>query len=137
MPRSGSACPPAALPAQGPHAARRRLRSRLPAVHPALQPPGRGVFGHLRRVRVRPAGHRPRRATAPGGLTGLGRTGAVVVGPWLGGAVVEGGDAGLGFTAFAVTGVLGAAAIRLVPIARRTRRGPAAQQAPAPSGAID
>ncbi|MFJ1700163.1 hypothetical protein ACIOHC_34670 [Streptomyces sp. NPDC088252] len=78
-----------------------------------------------------------RRATAPGGLTGLGRTGAVVVGPWLGGAVVEGGDAGLGFTAFAVTGVLGAAAIRLVPIARRTRRGPAAQQAPAPSGAID
>ncbi|MFB7531796.1 hypothetical protein ACFC0C_26860 [Streptomyces sp. NPDC056178] len=77
-----------------------------------------------------------RRATAPGGLTALGRTGAVV-GPWLGGAVVEGRDAGLGFTTVAVTGVLSSAAIRLVPIARRARRGPAAQQASAPSGAID
>ncbi|MFE7355920.1 hypothetical protein ACFU8Q_22680 [Streptomyces sp. NPDC057543] len=78
----------------------------------------------------------PRQATGPGRVTGIGRTGAVV-GPWLGGAVIEGGNAGLGFTAFAVTTVLGTVGICLVPMARRTRRGPATQQASALSGAID
>lgn len=68
------------------------------------------------------------RATGPGRVTGIGRTGAVV-GPWPGGAVVEGGN-GLGFTTFAAA-VLGAAAIFLVPPACRARRGPAAQQASA------
>ncbi|WP_457492599.1 hypothetical protein [Streptomyces sp. P5_D11] len=74
------------------------------------------------------------RATGPGRVTGIGRTGAVV-GPWPGGAVIEGGN-GLGFTTFAAA-VLGAAAIFLVPPARRARRGPAAQQTSAPAGATD
>ncbi|MBW5425202.1 MFS transporter, partial [Streptomyces sp. BG9H] len=57
------------------------------------------------------------RATGLGWVTGVGRTGAVV-GPWLGGAVVAGGNASLGFTTFAVAGVLGAVAISLVPLVR-------------------
>ncbi|MDX2732053.1 MULTISPECIES: MFS transporter [unclassified Streptomyces] len=76
------------------------------------------------------------RATGLGWVTGIGRTGAVV-GPWLGGAVVEGGDAGLGFTTFAAAAVLGAAAICLVPLARRSRRGATAQQTSAPAGATE
>ncbi|GHI03485.1 benzoate transporter [Streptomyces cellostaticus] len=61
------------------------------------------------------------RATGLGWVTGIGRTGAVV-GPTLGGAVVAGGNAALGFTTFAVAAVLGAVAISLVPLTR-TRRG--------------
>lgn len=76
------------------------------------------------------------RATGLGWVTGIGRTGAVV-GPWLGGAVVEGGNAGLGFTTFAAAAVLGAAAICLVPLAGRTRRGATAQQTSALAGATD
>ncbi|WP_240659798.1 aromatic acid/H+ symport family MFS transporter [Streptomyces sp. WAC 01529] len=57
------------------------------------------------------------RATGLGWVTGVGRTGAVV-GPWLGGAVVAGGNASLGFTTFAVAGILGAVAISLVPLVR-------------------
>lgn len=75
----------------------------------------------------------PRQAAGSARVTGIGRTGAVG-GPWLGGAVIEGGNAGLGFTAFAVTTGVG---ICLVPMARRTQRGPATQQASALSGAID
>ncbi|MFJ6572014.1 MFS transporter [Streptomyces sp. NPDC091292] len=61
------------------------------------------------------------RATGLGWVTGVGRTGAVV-GPTLGGAVIAGGNAGLGFTTFAVAAVLGAVAITLVPLVRRSRR---------------
>ncbi|MFD4632083.1 MFS transporter [Streptomyces sp. NPDC058284] len=57
------------------------------------------------------------RATALGWVAGVGRTGAVV-GPWLGGAVVEDGNASLGFTTFAVAAVLGAVAISLVALVR-------------------
>ncbi|MGW3147741.1 MFS transporter [Streptomyces sp. NPDC001177] len=60
------------------------------------------------------------RATGLGWVTGVGRTGAVV-GPTLGGAVVAGGNAGLGFTTFAVAAMLGAVAISLVPLAGRGR----------------
>ncbi|MGW5336441.1 MFS transporter [Streptomyces bauhiniae] len=60
------------------------------------------------------------RATGLGWVTGVGRAGAVV-GPTLGGRVVAGGDAGLGFTTFAIAAVLGAGAIALVPLARRPR----------------
>ncbi|WP_223775042.1 aromatic acid/H+ symport family MFS transporter [Streptomyces sp. 135] len=63
------------------------------------------------------------RATGLGWVTGVGRTGAVV-GPWLGGAVVAGGNASLGFTTFAVAAVLGAAAISLVPLVRRNDSDP-------------
>ncbi|MFJ4468906.1 MFS transporter [Streptomyces sp. NPDC089424] len=55
------------------------------------------------------------RATGLGWVTGIGRTGAVV-GPTVGGVVLAGGNAGLGFTTFALTAVLGAAAISLVPL---------------------
>ncbi|MFF3351576.1 hypothetical protein ACFYWN_02875 [Streptomyces sp. NPDC002917] len=55
------------------------------------------------------------RATGPGWVTGIGRTGAVAR-PWLGGAVIEGGNGGLGFTTFAAAAVLGAAAICLGPV---------------------
>ncbi|MFD7437852.1 MFS transporter [Streptomyces sp. NPDC059861] len=54
------------------------------------------------------------RATGLGWVTGIGRTGAVV-GPTVGGVVLAGGNASLGFTTFALTAVLGAAAISLVP----------------------
>ncbi|MEV0026379.1 aromatic acid/H+ symport family MFS transporter [Streptomyces atroolivaceus] len=70
------------------------------------------------------------RATGLGWVTGIGRTGAVV-GPTLGGAVLAGGDAGLGFTTFAVTAVLGALAISLVPLAMKNRRGRSPDTAPA------
>lgn len=70
------------------------------------------------------------RATGLGWVTGIGRTGAVV-GPALGGAVLAGGDAGLGFTTFAVTAVLGAAAISLVPAALGGRRDKAPGLTPA------
>ncbi|MFI6208028.1 MFS transporter [Streptomyces sp. NPDC051041] len=76
------------------------------------------------------------RATGLGWVTGVGRTGAVV-GPWLGGAVIAGGDAGIGFTTFAVTAVLGAAAITLVPLAGRARRRPATGHRTALAGAAD
>ncbi|GGY99720.1 MFS transporter [Streptomyces poonensis] len=74
------------------------------------------------------------RATGLGWVTGVGRTGAVV-GPWLGGAVIAGGNAGLGFTTFAVTAVLGAVAITLVPLARRSRQRPVTDRQAAPAGA--
>ncbi|MBG0852837.1 MFS transporter [Streptomyces spinoverrucosus] len=61
------------------------------------------------------------RATGLGWVTGIGRTGAVV-GPTVGGVVLAGGNAGLGFTTFAVTAVLGAAAISLVPLVKGGRR---------------
>ncbi|MET8270085.1 hypothetical protein ACWD7C_00500 [Streptomyces sp. NPDC005134] len=54
----------------------------------------------------------------------------------LGGAVIEGGNAGLGFTTFAAA-VLGAGAICPVPLVRRARRGPTAQQTSALAGATD
>ncbi|MFE6286313.1 MFS transporter [Streptomyces sp. NPDC057877] len=76
------------------------------------------------------------RATGLGWVTGVGRTGAVV-GPWLGGMVIAGGDAGLGFTTFAVAAVLGAVAISLVPLARRGERSAAPGQRPALAGATD
>ncbi|MDG9716342.1 aromatic acid/H+ symport family MFS transporter [Streptomyces sp. DH24] len=76
------------------------------------------------------------RATGLGWVTGIGRTGAVV-GPTLGGAVLAGGDAGLGFTVFAVTAVLGAVAISLVPLAGNLRRRRAKGAAPSLLPATD
>ncbi len=70
------------------------------------------------------------RATGLGWVTGIGRTGAVV-GPALGGAVLAGGDASLGFTTFAVTAVLGAVAVSLVPLFVHDRRGLGTHAAPA------
>ncbi|MFF2511790.1 hypothetical protein [Streptomyces sp. NPDC058086] len=58
------------------------------------------------------------RATGLGWVTGVGRTGAVV-GPTLGGAVVAGGETGLGFTTFAGTAVRGALASCLVSLVGR------------------
>lgn len=55
------------------------------------------------------------RATALGWVTGMGRTGAIA-GPALGGMVLTDGNAELGFTTYAVTAVLGAVAISLVPV---------------------
>ncbi|WP_053761678.1 MULTISPECIES: MFS transporter [Streptomyces] len=63
------------------------------------------------------------RATGLGWVTGIGRTGAVV-GPTLGGVVLAGGNAGLGFTTFAVAAVLGAVAIGAVPLVSGRRRDP-------------
>ncbi|MFD7920914.1 MFS transporter [Streptomyces sp. NPDC059740] len=74
------------------------------------------------------------RATGLGWITGVGRVGAVV-GPWLGGAVLTGGNAGLGFTTFAVAAVLGAAAIVLVPLVRR--RAPGVRPGPAAGPGLD
>ncbi|MFJ9409687.1 MFS transporter [Streptomyces sp. NPDC101393] len=65
--------------------------------------------------RVYPAAER---ATGIGWVTGIGRTGAVA-GPWLGGTLAAAGNDQLGFTAFALAGLLGAVAIGLVPLARR------------------
>ncbi|MFJ9418823.1 MFS transporter [Streptomyces sp. NPDC101227] len=62
------------------------------------------------------------RATGLGWVTGIGRTGAVV-GPWLGGALAAGGNDQLGFTAFALAGLLGAVAIGLVAVTGRRGRG--------------
>ncbi|MFG3113729.1 hypothetical protein ACGF4C_04985 [Streptomyces sp. NPDC048197] len=78
--------------------------------------------------RVYPAADR---ATGMGWVTGVGRTGAVV-GPWLGGILAAGGNAQLGFVAFALAGLVGALAIGLVPVARRVGSGAAS---PAPAGA--
>lgn len=58
------------------------------------------------------------RAAGLGWVTGVGRTGAVV-GPWLGGVFAAGGNESWGFTTFALTGLLGATAIALVPLAAR------------------
>ncbi|MGW6737159.1 MFS transporter [Streptomyces sp. NPDC055013] len=76
------------------------------------------------------------RATGLGWVTGVGRTGAVV-GPWLGGMVIAGGNAELGFTTFAVAAVLAAVAISLVPLARRGRQDTAAKREPALAGSAD
>ncbi|MEJ8667662.1 MFS transporter [Streptomyces sp. MS1.AVA.1] len=76
------------------------------------------------------------RATGLGWVTGVGRTGAVV-GPWLGGMVIAGGNAELGFTTFAVAAVLAAAAISLVPLAQRGRPDRAANREPALAGSAD
>jgi AAHS family benzoate transporter-like MFS transporter len=76
------------------------------------------------------------RATGLGWVTGVGRTGAVV-GPALGGAVLAGGNAGLGVTTFAVTAVLGAVAISLVPLAANLRRRRSAGAAPSLAPAAD
>ncbi|MFI9357498.1 MFS transporter [Streptomyces lydicus] len=80
--------------------------------------------------RVYPAAQR---ATGLGWVTGIGRTGAVV-GPWLGGTLAAAGNDRLGFTAFALAGLLGALAIGLVPFARRIGH-PAAAPSPAPVSA--
>lgn len=79
------------------------------------------------------------RAAGLGWVTGVGRTGAVV-GPWLVGALAESGNQSWGFTTFALAGLVGAAAIALVPLGARlgTRaagRAPAGGLAPAPSPA--
>ncbi|MET8981185.1 MFS transporter [Streptomyces sp. NPDC004539] len=70
------------------------------------------------------------RAAGLGWVTGVGRTGGVV-GPWLIGALVANGDQSLGFTAFALAGLVGAVAIAIVPLARR----PAPHDVPAVAGA--
>lgn len=61
------------------------------------------------------------RAAGLGWVTGVGRTGAVV-GPSLVGALAAGGNETWGFTAFALTGLVGAVAIALVPLAVRAGR---------------
>ncbi|MEV8308571.1 aromatic acid/H+ symport family MFS transporter [Streptomyces flavidovirens] len=72
------------------------------------------------------------RATGLGWVTGVGRLGAVV-GPSVGGALVANGMQDWGFTAFAVAGLCGAAAISLVPLtARRGKRGAGAGAGAAP-----
>ncbi|MER7175510.1 MFS transporter [Streptomyces mesophilus] len=70
------------------------------------------------------------RAAGLGLVTGVGRTGAVV-GPWLVGALAQNGNQSWGFTAFALAGLLGAAAIALVPLAVRIGRGGARTKATA------
>ncbi|GHG88346.1 MFS transporter [Streptomyces lanatus] len=61
------------------------------------------------------------RAAGLGWVTGVGRTGAVV-GPWLIGVLATNGNQSWGFTTFALAGIVGAAAIALVPLARRMDR---------------
>ncbi|MFG2139728.1 MFS transporter [Streptomyces sp. NPDC048650] len=58
------------------------------------------------------------RATGLGWVTGIGRTGAVV-GPWLGGTLAAAGNSRLGFSVFALAGLLGAVAIGSVALVRR------------------
>ncbi|MFI9340948.1 MFS transporter [Streptomyces sp. NPDC052773] len=72
------------------------------------------------------------RAAGLGWVTGVGRTGAIV-GPWLIGVLAQNGNETWGFTAFALTGTVGAVAIALVPLARRLG-GPRAKT-PAPATA--
>ncbi|GAA3359562.1 MFS transporter [Saccharopolyspora gregorii] len=60
------------------------------------------------------------RDTALGWVAGMGRFGAVF-GPWLGGALLAAGRADLGFTAFAVTGLFGAAMMALASLTIRFR----------------
>jgi AAHS family benzoate transporter-like MFS transporter len=75
------------------------------------------------------------RAAGLGMVTGVGRTGAVV-GPWLIGSLAANGNQSWGFTTFALAGLLGAAAIALVPLARRaSRREPTSAAATVPSEA--
>jgi AAHS family benzoate transporter-like MFS transporter len=77
------------------------------------------------------------RAAGLGWVTGIGRTGAVV-GPWLIGALATNDNESWGFTTFALAGLVGAAAIALVPLARRLDRSDApagASTAPAAAGA--
>ncbi|MFE2065174.1 hypothetical protein ACFXDH_22725 [Streptomyces sp. NPDC059467] len=62
------------------------------------------------------------RATRPGRVTGVGRSGAVL-GPRLVGALADSGHDDRGFTAFALAGIRGAIAITLVPLARRAAHG--------------
>ncbi|MBT2439479.1 MFS transporter [Streptomyces sp. ISL-36] len=71
------------------------------------------------------------RAAGLGLVTGVGRTGAVV-GPWLVGVLASNGNQSWGFTTFALAGLVGAAAISLVPLALRLGRG-ADRKAPAPA----
>lgn len=81
--------------------------------------------------RVYPAAER---ATGLGWVTGIGRTGAVA-GPWLGGTLAATANDQLGFTAFALAGLLGALAIGSVPLARRLGRRPATASLPEAAGA--
>lgn len=60
------------------------------------------------------------RAAGLGWVNGVGRTGAIV-GPWMGGFVLAHGNAGWGFTTFALAGLAGAVTIALVPFAVRLR----------------
>ncbi|WP_327705486.1 MFS transporter [Streptomyces decoyicus] len=99
-----------------------------------------GVWLFSAQVMVYAAAHRvypaAERATGIGWVTGIGRTGAVA-GPWLGGTLAATGNDQLGFTAFALAGLLGSLAIGLVPVARRIGRPAAAPASPssAPLGA--
>lgn len=68
------------------------------------------------------------RAAGLGWVNGVGRAGAIV-GPWLGGAVLAHGNAGWGFTTFALAGLAGAATVALVPPAVRSRGGAPPQPA--------
>lgn len=61
------------------------------------------------------------RAAGLGMVTGVGRMGAAF-GPWLIGILAATGSQARGFTAFALAGLIGAAAVALVPLVRRTRR---------------
>ncbi|AWN30325.1 MFS transporter [Streptomyces sp. NEAU-S7GS2] len=81
--------------------------------------------------RVYPAAER---ATGLGWVTGIGRTGAVA-GPWLGGTLAATANDQLGFTAFALAGLLGALAIGSVPLARRLGRRPETASLPETAGA--
>ncbi|MCR8577708.1 MFS transporter [Streptomyces sp. Isolate_219] len=81
--------------------------------------------------RVYPAAER---ATGLGWVTGIGRTGAVA-GPWLGGTLAATAHDQLGFTAFALAGLLGALAIGSVPLARRLGRRPVTASLPEAAGA--
>ncbi|MGD1221664.1 MFS transporter [Streptomyces krungchingensis] len=76
------------------------------------------------------------RAAGLGWVTGIGRTGAVV-GPWLIGTLAGNGNESWGFTTFAFAGLLGAAAIVLVPLARRTGRSGASTSAPLTTAPAD
>ncbi|WP_432174606.1 MFS transporter [Streptomyces sp. Tue6028] len=76
------------------------------------------------------------RAAGLGWVTGIGRTGAVV-GPWLIGTLASNGNENWGFTTFALAGLLGAAAIVLVPLARRTGRSGASASAPLTTAPAD
>ncbi|WP_235467054.1 MFS transporter [Streptomyces platensis] len=84
-----------------------------------------GVWLFSAQVMVYAATHRvyppTERATGLGWVTGIGRTGAVV-GPWLGGVLAATANSQLGFTVFALAGLLGALAIGSVPLARRLGR---------------
>ncbi|WP_435227290.1 MFS transporter [Streptomyces sp. Tue6028] len=76
------------------------------------------------------------RAAGLGWVTGIGRTGAVV-GPWLIGTLAGNGNESWGFTTFALAGLLGAVAIVLVPLARRTGRSGASTSAPLTTAPAD